>query len=99
MSDDDNGRTTAPRLRLADVMATAREEFEHLTGRQVETVSSVRPDESGWTLCLEVVELERIPASTSILGTYDVSVDRDGTVREYERTGRYHRTQTSEADI
>lgn len=84
---------------MVDVIATARREFEVLTNRQVDAVSSVRRNDSGWVLCLEVVELERIPASTSILGAYEVSVDSGGSVREYERTGRYHRTQTSEVEI
>jgi len=84
--------------RLADVMAKARREFEMITGREVEAVSSVQRHEGGWTLCLEVVELRRIPESTSILGNYETVVDADGSVIEYQRTGRYHRNQASEAD-
>lgn len=84
--------------RLADVMANARHEFEMITGREVEAISAVHRHDGGWTLCLEVVELRRVPDSTSILGTYETTVDGDGSVIEYERTSRYHRNQASEAD-
>lgn len=100
MTDGKDGRQDGDRgkPRLTDVMATARREFEMITGRDVEAVSSVHRHDGGWTLCLEVVELRRVPDSTSILGTYETTVDRDGSVIEYERTSRYHRNQASEAD-
>lgn len=99
---DTTDRRTAPApgaRRLADVIGEAQREFESLTGRTVESVSSVRRNEGGWTLALEVVELERVPASTSILGTYEAFVDEDGSVMEYERIRRYHRNQASEVDV
>lgn len=93
-----NGTTANGTVKLRDVIATARGEFEMLTGRRVESVSSVRRSDAGWALSLEVVELERVPSSTSILGSYDATVDRDGSVIEYERTRRYYRNQASEVD-
>lgn len=90
----DSRRTTS----LAAVMANARKEFLMITGREVEAVSSVHRRDGGWTLCLEVVELRRVPDSTSILGTYETQVDADGSVIEYERTGRYHRNQATDLD-
>ncbi len=84
--------------RLADVIGTACRELEQFTGREVDSVTSVRRGDGGWTLCLEVVELERVPDSTSVLGTYETVVDDDGSVIEYERTRRYCRNQTSEVD-
>jgi hypothetical protein len=94
--DGSRGSRSAPRLK--DVIATARSEFEALTGRAVDSVSSVRRREDGWTVCVEVVELERIPASTSVLGAYEALVDDEGSLLEYERTGRYYRNQASEGD-
>lgn len=100
MTDGRNGQQAEAHngTRLADVMASAQQEFESMTGRKVEGVSSVRRRENGWALCLEVVELRRVPDSTSILGTYETFVDSDGAVIEYERTGRYYRNQASDTD-
>jgi hypothetical protein len=91
----DNGRDAAG---LLPVIARAREQLEALTGRRPESVTAVRRTEGGWTMTVELVELERIPASTSILGTYDVSVDGDGNLVEYARTSRYHRNQAGEQE-
>ena len=100
MTEGNDGQRTATRrsARLADVMTAARREFEMITGRQVEAVSSVHRRDDGWTLCLEVVELRRVPDSTSILGTYETIVDGEGAVIEYERTGRYYRNQAGDTD-
>jgi hypothetical protein len=84
--------------KLTDLTRRTRAEFESLTGQIVESVTSVRRRDDGWVLCLEVVELERVPASTSILGTYEAWVDDDRSLIEFERTGRYHRNQTSQSD-
>ncbi len=85
-------------VRLRDVLAESRAEIEMLTGHPVDSVSAVHRSNDGWTLTLEVVELERIPASTSVLGSYEVVVDGDGAVIEYDRVRRYYRNQASEAD-
>jgi hypothetical protein len=80
------------------VLERARHEMEALTGRPVDAVTGVRRAEDGWELTVEVVELERIPASTSVLGAYEVVVDSDGSIVEYQRTQRYYRNQASEGD-
>lgn len=61
-------------------------------------MTSVERVEDGWRLNVEVVELERIPASTSILGGYEVQVDSLGNLLEYARTGRYPRNQASDGE-
>jgi hypothetical protein len=86
------------RQRVQDVLARARDEMQSLTGRPIDGVSGVRHGEDGWEITLELVELERIPNSTSVLGTYEVLVDGDGSVIEYRRTGRYYRNQATEGD-
>jgi hypothetical protein len=72
--------------------------MQELTGRPAEAVTAVERVQDGWHLSIEVVELERIPASTSILGGYDVWVDQEGNLLEYSRTGRYHRNQAGEVE-
>jgi hypothetical protein len=73
-------------------------EMAELTGRPVETVFAAERREDGWHMTLEVVELERIPASTSVMGSYDVIADRDGHVLEYARTHRYYHNRADETD-
>ena len=78
---------------IGEVARTASAQFEDLTGRRVEGVTSVTRNDDGYRVGLEAVELERIPESTNILGCYELIVDRDGSMREFVRVGRYHKNQ------
>ncbi len=83
---------------LMDVVRRAQAQLASLTGRRPESVSALRRTESGWSMEVELVELERVPASTSILGTYQVTVDGDGNLQEYSRIARYHRNQAGDGE-
>jgi hypothetical protein len=78
------------------LVALARQQLEEVTGRPVSSVLGFEPNEDGWQVTLEVVELERIPDTTSILGCYRASLDRDGQLLEYRRLRRYNRSQPDE---
>lgn len=73
---------------------TAMEQLATLTGLTPEGMSKLQRADDGWSLCIEVVELDRIPPTTSVLGSYQVRTDRNGNVESYERVRRYCRNQT-----
>jgi hypothetical protein len=81
---------------LRDLLRSTADQFEQLTGRRVDAVSSVQRDGDGWQVAVEAVELERIPASTSLLGSYTVRLDAEGEITEYHRSGRYYRNRPDE---
>jgi hypothetical protein len=62
-----------------------------LTGRDPSGVTSVQPTEDGWRVGVELVEDHRIPASTDLLGLYEVDLDADGEVLSFRRVRRYQR--------
>lgn len=73
----------------------AKEQFGQVTGHQPAAVTGVRAATGGgWSVLVEVVELERIPASTSVLATYRVDVDACGVLQSCERLRRYGRGTT-----
>ncbi|MDX3076256.1 gas vesicle protein [Streptomyces sp. NPDC088354] len=74
-------------------MRSAAEQLTELLGRQPESVSAVKPTEDGWEADVEVLELERVPPTTSVMATYRVSLDEEGGLVSYERTRRYTRGQ------
>ncbi|HLH45701.1 MAG TPA: gas vesicle protein GvpO [Acidimicrobiales bacterium] len=88
-----SGNGAAP---LRTIIARVVAQLQELTGRPGGGVTAARRDADGWHLTVEVVELERVPASTSIVGAYDVLADEQGNLIEYARTGRYHRNQTAD---
>jgi Gas vesicle synthesis protein GvpO len=69
--------------------------FRSLMGRSPEGVSGVRRTAEGdWSVLIDVVELERIPATTTVLATYRVDVDGGGELLACERLRRYTRGTT-----
>lgn len=72
-------------------MSSAAGQLAELLGRPPESVSSLKPTESGWEAQVEVLELERIPDTTSVLASYRVELDEDGALISFERTRRYNR--------
>ncbi|MFF4583524.1 gas vesicle protein [Streptomyces sp. NPDC001389] len=82
----------------AAVLRAAAEQLAELLGRPPESVSSVKPTEDGWEAVVEVVELERIPDTTSIMGSYTVALDEEGELISYERTRRYSRGMVDRPD-
>jgi hypothetical protein len=84
------GRTTA-----VSAIRAAMEQFGLLTGRTPEAVSGVRAlPEGGWSVLVDVVELERVPATTSVMATYRVDVDATGELFACERLRRFTRGTT-----
>ena len=67
-----------------------------LNGRPVEGVLGLERQDDGWVVMLEVLELRRVPNSTDVLGSYEVTLDESGELEQYRRTRRYHRSQVEE---
>jgi Gas vesicle synthesis protein GvpO len=80
----------------ADAVRLARAQLEELTGHAAESVSAFRRTDDGWEMRVEVVELERVPPTMNVMGSYDVELDEDGALVGYERVRRYHRGQVDQ---
>ncbi|MEU7642568.1 gas vesicle protein GvpO [Streptomyces sp. NPDC039016] len=81
------------RVSVARAMRCAAQQLQELLGRAPEMVSAVKPTEDGWQADVEVLELARVPSTTSVLATYRVALDEEGELVAYERIRRYTRGQ------
>jgi hypothetical protein len=81
------------RPRPAELVREAAAQLAELTGRRPEGVLGFERNEDGWTVTLELTELQRVPTSTDLLGAYVVHLDEAGELVGYERTHRYMRGQ------
>ncbi|MEV0533583.1 gas vesicle protein [Kitasatospora sp. NPDC050463] len=81
------------RVSAPQAISYAAEQLGQLLGRVPESVSALKPTEDGWRADVEVVELERIPETTSVMASYRVSLDEEGELVAYERIRRYTRGQ------
>lgn len=75
-----------------EVLRHARAQLAELTGMSAETVSSFeQTEDGGWTLEVEVLELQRVPDTMSLMASYQVDLDSDGQLTGYRRVRRYER--------
>jgi hypothetical protein len=74
-----------------EVLRQARSQLAELTGLTPETVSSFEQTEDGWSLEVEVLELERVPETMSLMASYQVELDPQGQLTGYRRVRRYER--------
>ncbi len=96
-SQNGSGRNSRAGLSGREAIEQVRRELPELLGHPIDAVLGLEPDDGkGWSVIVQVVELARIPHSTDVLGTYEVSLDKDGEVQSYKRRRRYYRNQADE---
>lgn len=91
-----NGRRRPARsgrsaMTAAEAARAALRQIAELTAKQPEGVTGVERTEDGWTVGIELVEDQRIPSSSDILATYEISIGPDAEMLSYRRIRRYAR--------
>lgn len=99
-SSDGHGKATSPsgdrKLPMAKALQQATQDFIALVGVEPESLSGVEATDGGWRFWLEVEELARIPPSTSVMASYEVTTDARGDITGFRKARRYFRSQTQE---
>ena len=93
-STSSGSRNSHPSTR--EIAESAVEQVHDLIGRPVESITGVERDGNEWIVTLEVLELERVPTTTDILGKYEVTLDKNGDLIGTQRTRRYPRAESGE---
>lgn len=91
-----SGRSSSDGKSPRDVVLEAASQLQELIGRPIEAVLGMEKDGKEWSVALEVLELERVPNTTDILGRYEITVDGDGDLLSVRRTRRYPRAEAGE---
>nr|WSW69484.1 gas vesicle protein [Streptomyces sp. NBC_00995] len=86
--EQDEKRVDAPAA-----MRQASEQLTELLRCEPGTVSAVKATDDGWSADVEVVELERVPDTMSVMASYRVQLDSQGRLMAYARVRRYARGQ------
>lgn len=90
------GNGQGDRIGAQEAANRAMDYLEQISGTPPEMVTAVTPDDGGWHVNVELLELARIPDSSDILGCYEVALDPSGEPLSYRRTRRYVRTQVGD---
>ena len=94
MASDGRVRGTSRSGGLGSIVQEAIRQFVELNGTEPEQISGVRSTDDGWSILVEVLDLERVPSTTSVLSTYRVDIDSTGQLIGFERVRRYVRAAT-----
>jgi len=70
---------------IHQLIESAREELSRVTGLELSTTLGASKDERGWRISMEMIEKHSIPDQMDILATYDVILDDDGKLVEFNR--------------
>jgi hypothetical protein len=79
-----------------DIAERAVEQMQGLMDRPIEAVTGIEKDGDEWTVTLEVLELQRVPSTTDVIGKYEVTLDKDGELTGMQRTRRFPRAEAGE---
>ncbi|AYL40444.1 gas vesicle protein [Streptomyces fungicidicus] len=85
------GQEAVTRFGPEKAARTACDWLQSFIVHRIESVCAVRRTEDGWCVAVDVLEVARIPDTTSLLATYEVELDGSGRPAEYRRVCRYHR--------
>jgi hypothetical protein len=86
-----SARPSRSGMTAAGAAKAALRQIAELTAKQPEGITGVERTEDGWTVGLELVEDQRIPSSSDILATYEITIGPDGGLLSYRRVRRYAR--------
>ncbi|SBU96556.1 Gas vesicle synthesis protein GvpO [Streptomyces sp. MnatMP-M77] len=70
--------------------------LEALISHPAEGVSAIRRCDDGWAVVVDILEVPRIPDTTSLLASYEVRLDQACELLEYTRVRRYRRGAADE---
>lgn len=79
-----------------EIAKQAVEQLERLMNRPIEAVTGIAKDGDEWTVTVEVLELQRVPSTTDVIGKYEVTLDGGGELTGLERTRRFPRAEAGE---
>ncbi|MFE2378773.1 gas vesicle protein [Streptomyces sp. NPDC059398] len=92
-SKDSQDSKSGERLDVPTAMRRAAGQLAELLQCEPSSVSALKASDDGWSADVEVVELEKIPDTASVMATYRVQLDLQGNLVGYERIRRYAKGQ------
>ncbi len=81
-------------VEMGQLIQRAREQLGDMTGLELGSALSARKDGDGWHVRLEAVEKKSLPDSQDILATYDLTMDGNANVLDFNRIGMRKRGDT-----
>ncbi|MEV5483351.1 MULTISPECIES: gas vesicle protein [Streptomyces] len=87
------GKSGPKRIGAPAAMRRAAAQLAQMLQCEPGSVSALKGTDDGWSADVEIVEIQRVPDTASVLASYRVHLDEQGELVGYERTRRYARGQ------
>lgn len=78
---------------LMGLIDKAKNDISKLTGLDPSSLVSTAKTDSGWQVAIEMVEKRSIPDGMDLLATYEVKLDEQGNILEFNRKGMRKRME------
>ena len=72
-------------MKVKEVSEKAKKELKEIIGKKTEGVPTIRKNEEGWNVQVEILEKEKIPDTESLIGIYELEMNQEGEIEEYKR--------------
>lgn len=86
---------TSKRLDIPTLIASARRQLKEVTGLEACSTVEVGRTEEGWRVVMEMVERRAVPDSMDLLASYEVQLDPEGSLLEFNRLCLRRRMETA----
>ncbi len=83
-------------MQIRDVVEKAKLELGAIIGMPISGVTGGEKMNDGWHVTIEVIERKAVPDAQDLLGVYEVVLDVDGDLINYERKRMRHRADLEE---
>ena len=83
-------------MTMSELILKTKEQMGAITGLAPETVSRLDRAEHGWRLGIDMLEHSSIPRTQDLLASFEVTIDEEGNIQCWRRTGRFVRCQQIE---
>ena len=78
---------------LMDLISKAKSDLSKLTGLDPSSLVTTAKTDGGWQIAIEMVEKRSIPDGMDLLATYEVKLDDQGNILEFNRKGMRKRME------
>jgi len=85
-------------MTMPELIERAREEISRLTNLELSSTLGAVKDEKGWHISLELIEKHSIPDQMDVLAIYDVWLNDEGNLLEFNRRRLRRRIDTQEVE-
>lgn len=81
---------------VSEITERAREQLASMTKLQLSGVIGAAREDKGWVVTVEMIEKKSIPDGMDVLGIYEVKLNDEGHIADFQRIKLRKRCETVE---